>query len=297
MFPGQGLGIFVSRDGLGEIRSIGDLAKLPDVPTVLARRFLPTAATAEDRLADASAGEAAVAGTYHSSRRAEWSWTRLYDLFSQHRVEVDRQGNVKLLFAVWPFAGGQTFARIGRNLYQGPARARFAFIDEGPASYIAEPAVRLQRVPGWLDVRWIAPMVAASVAIVVLTLLGWPMAAVWRRWRKRRWSQDRRDRRRHLAVRLVLLVDAIVVAATTVLVFAYATRLDDALEPLLLVLYGLAWLAVLGAILTLWAAAPFWRHGVGSRWSRVHHSLIAAGSTVLAWFFLTFHIAGTTLIY
>jgi hypothetical protein len=50
-------------------------------------------------------------------------------------------------------------------------------------------------------------------------------------------------------------------------------------------------------MLTLWAAARFWRHGSGSRWSRVHHALIAASCVMIAWFFLTFHIAGTTLIY
>jgi hypothetical protein len=47
----------------------------------------------------------------------------------------------------------------------------------------------------------------------------------------------------------------------------------------------------------LWAAIRFWRDGVGSRWSRIHHALIAASSVMIAWFFLTFHIAGTTLSY
>jgi CubicO group peptidase (beta-lactamase class C family) len=63
--------------------------------------------------------------------------------------------------------------------------------------------------------------------------------------------------------------------------------------------YGLAlaWLGVFGAVLTLWAAALFWRNGVGNRWSRIHHSLIAASSVMIAWFFVTFHIAGTTLTY
>jgi hypothetical protein len=51
------------------------------------------------------------------------------------------------------------------------------------------------------------------------------------------------------------------------------------------------------ARLSLWAAAGFGRHGIGSRWSRVHHALIAASCVMIAWFFLTFHIAGTTLIY
>ena len=53
--------------------------------------------------------------------------------------------------------------------------------------------------------------------MVLLTLLAWPVAALWRYWRKRRWSEDSGDRRSYLAVRLVLLVDVavIVVAAAT----------------------------------------------------------------------------------
>jgi hypothetical protein len=47
----------------------------------------------------------------------------------------------------------------------------------------------------------------------------------------------------------------------------------------------------------VWAAATFWRDSVGTRWSRVHHTLIAASSVMMAWFFLTFRIAGTTLNY
>ncbi len=143
----------------------------------------------------------------------------------------------------------------------------------------------------------IAPAFVVSAAVVLLTLLAWPVAALWRRWRKRRWSQDRGDRRKYLAVRLVLLVDAAVIVATAVLFIIDPTVLNDALDPLLLVFYALAWLGVFGAILTLWVAALFWRNGAGSRWSRIHHSLIAASNVMIAWFFLTFHIAGTTLTY
>jgi hypothetical protein len=73
--------------------------------------------------------------------------------------------------------------------------------------------------------------------------------------------------------------------------------LNEALDPLVLALYALAWLGVLGALLTLWAAIAFWRNSGGSRWSRIHHGLIAAGSLMISWFFFTFRIAGTTLNY
>jgi hypothetical protein len=75
------------------------------------------------------------------------------------------------------------------------------------------------------------------------------------------------------------------------------TVLNDSLDPLIEALYALAWLGIFGGLLTVWVAALFWRDGVGSPWSRIHHSLIAASSVMIAWFFLTFHIAGTTLSY
>jgi hypothetical protein len=140
----------------------------------------------------------------------------------------------------------------------------------------------------------------ASLAVALLTLLAWPFGALWRRWRKTRWSEDRGNRRRYLTARLVLLVDVAVIVATATL-YITATRdptiLNDALDPLLGALYGFAWLGVAGAILNLGATTLFWRNGTGTRWFRVHHALIAASSVMIAWFFATFRIAGTTFNY
>jgi hypothetical protein len=191
--------------------------------------------------------------------------------------------------------------RVARNLYETPEGGRSAFVDDsGSGSYWAVPALRLQRVPWSLDARWIVPAFLVSTVIVLLTLLAWPVAALWRYWRKKRWSQDSGDLRKHRAVRLVLLVDAAAIVATAVLFIMGSTdltMLNDALDPLLVALYALAWLGVFGAILALWAATGFWRNGVGSRWSRIHHSLIAASCVMIAWFFVTLRIAGTTLTY
>jgi CubicO group peptidase (beta-lactamase class C family) len=299
IFPEQGVGIFVSRDGNGEIKGLEALKEIPAPSTVIAQRFLPKV----QQWADAGGGfssEADVAGIYQTSRRAESSFLRLSALLAQFVVKVDRAGHARRFFAIWPFGEGAPVKRVERNLYEGPSGGRVAFVDDaGSESYLAVPGFRLQRVPWPLDLRWIAPAFVASTVVVVLTLLAWPVAALWRRWRNKRWSQDRDDRRKHLAVRLVLLVDAVVIAAAAVLFVRSAdlTIFNDPLDPLLLALYALAWTGAFGAILTLWATTRFWRNGVGSRWSRVHHSLIAASCVMIAWFFLTFHIAGTTLNY
>jgi hypothetical protein len=294
IFPAQGIGIFVSRDGIGEITAA---RHIPQPAAAIARRFLPRAAAPGGT---AFPDNADVAGIYQTSRRAESTLVRLTALLSQFVVKTDGAGEARLFAATWPFGNGGALKRVERNLYLMPANAQIAFVGDGQESYLAQPALRWQRVPWSVDARWIVPAFVASVAVVLSTLLAWPVAALWRRWRKRRWSEDRGDRRIYLAVRLLLLIDAAVItaaAALFVMRFIDLAIFNDALDPLLLVLYALAWLGVFGAILTLWASTLFWRNRVGSRWSRVHHSLIAASSVMMAWFFLTFHIAGTTLTY
>lgn len=299
IFPAQGIGVFVSRDGIGDITAA---RQIPQPAAAIARRFLPRAATpdAADSRANAFPDNAELAGIYQSSRRAESTFMRLTALLSQLVIKIDSAGEARLFPAPWPFGKGEALKRVERNLYRMPANVHIAFVDDGSESYLAQPAGRLQRVPRAVDARWIVPVLVASTAVVVLTLQAWPVAALWRRWRKRRWSEDRGDRRIYRAVRLMLLVDAAVIfaaGALFVMRFVDLAIFSDALDPLLLVFYALAWLGVFGAIPTLWAAILFWRKGAGSRWSRVHHSLIAASSVMIAWFFLTFHLAGTTLTY
>jgi CubicO group peptidase (beta-lactamase class C family) len=295
IFPEQGVGVFVSRSGTGEINA-GN--QIPDPAAAIAKRFLPKVPETADPSLPSDPG---VVGIYHLSRRSESSLLGLRDLMAERVLKIDGAGNARSYSAIWPFDDGRMLKRVGPNLYESPEGGRNAFVnDSSSGCYWSVPALCLQRVPWSIDARWIVPAFVVSMVVVLLTLLAWPVAALWRYRRKKRWSQDGGDLREHLAVRLVLLVDAAAIVATAVLFIKGSmdlTMLNDALDPLLLALYALAWLGVFGAIPALWAAARFWRNGVGSRWSRVHHSLLAASCMMIAWFFLTFHIAGTTLSY
>jgi CubicO group peptidase (beta-lactamase class C family) len=300
IFPEQRIGIFVSRDGNGEIKGLESFRELPHPEIAIARRFLPRPLEVEDARAASFPSDADVAGIYQTSRRSESTFVRLSALLGQIVVKIDGAGHVRGFSALWPFGNGTPWRRVQRDLYEGPSGLRFALVDDGHSeSYLASPGLWFQRVPWSFDARWIVPALLVSTLVVLLTLLCWPIAALWRYRRKRRWSEGGRDRRDYLAVRLVLLIDAAVIAATVVFFIKSSdlTIFSDALDPLLLALYALALLGVVGAIVTLWAVVRFWRNGVGSRWSRVHHSLIAASSVMIAWFFLTVHIAGTTLNY
>jgi CubicO group peptidase (beta-lactamase class C family) len=299
IFPAQGIGVFVSRDGIGEVTAT---RQIPQPTAAIARRFLPRvlASDAVEPRAAAFADNADIAGIYQTSRRAESTFARLTALLSEFVIKIDRAGDASMFAGTWPFDTGGALKRLERNLYRTPGNTHIAFVGDSPESYLAQPALRFQPVPMAVDARWIVPALIVSIAVVVLTLLAWPVTALRRRRGKQRWSEDRGDRRVYLAVRLVLLLDAAVIAAAAavfVMSFVDLSIFNDALDPLLLVFYGLAWLGVFGAILTLWAAIRFWRSGAGSQGSRIHHSLIAVSTAMIAWFFVTFHLAGTTLTY
>lgn len=291
-FPEQGVGVFVSLDGLGDIKEPEDF---PDPVRAIATRFLPK--MPEDAIIPSDAN---VTGIYHQSRRSESSFLRFIDLVSQFVITVDDTGNAKIFSAMWPFGDGKVVKRLGENLYEFPGGMRLTFTNAGPDSYFSWVVMRMQRVPWPLDARWIAPVLAASTTVILLTLLAWSAGVLLRCRRKEPWSLGGSDRRKYLVVRLVLLIDTIVMSAYAALWFVGGddlTILNDALDPLLLVLYALAWLGAFGAIPALWVATQFWLNGGISLWSRIHHALIAASTVAIAYFFIAFHLAGTALNY
>ena len=167
LLPKEGIGVFVSRDGLGKITSLKDLNQLPNPVGLIAQSFLQKAPPRPAPPA-ADPADADLAGVYHPSRRANSTLLRLQELQAQVVVEVDGAGNLKAAPAVFPFSGGATFSRIAKNLYLGPLSTHLALVERpGGNSYFAQPAIFQQHAPWWLDLRWIAPCLAASVLAVL----------------------------------------------------------------------------------------------------------------------------------
>lgn len=289
LFREQGIGVFVSRDGYG------NLEKSPMASKALAERFLRPPAASDVAAAPA---DSRIAGLYHSARRAESSLMRVADLLNERLVEVDEKGEASAVPAVLPFIGRQKLKRVEHDQYESAKGGRFGFVGDGERSYFGLPAMRLQRVPWFLDVRWIAPAFLASSAFVLSTLLAWPAGALWRRWRKKPQGADAGDGPRLLAVRLILLADAAAVAITAGLLGVRDfTLFGEALDPLLLLLYALAWIGLLGAPFIVWTAARPGGHADAGPWARLHRIGLAASALMIAWVFVTFRVAGTTLNY
>jgi hypothetical protein len=167
---------------------------------------------------------------------------------------------------------------------------------DGSNSYFLFSYTAYQRVPWYLDVRLIAPAVVTSLLVALLTLLSWPVENILQR--RRRTAQSEAITLMYLGSRLVLIADIAVVAILAALkLYDDASIFPEALDPVIIVMYVLAWIGAFGALSTVWVAVEFWRNRIGGRWSRIHQMLIAASAVVLGWCFIAFHVAGTTLNY
>jgi CubicO group peptidase (beta-lactamase class C family) len=290
--PERGMGVFVSCDG--GAKALGDLFQ------AFAHRYL-RAGPAKSSLFTARPGDAAAtAGVYQNSRRADSTVVRLNALASEMLIRPAGNARVTIHSAAWPFGAGRPLHEVGELVFRDPKGGEIAFED------ISKRAMRLdigaaaqwQRVPWYLDIRVIAPAVIASVLFSILTVVSWPIAAIIRRWRGRRWSED--VSRWRLTSRLILILQLVVIVVTCAMFVAGTlnpTILNDSLDPALVALYACAWLGVLGSFVAVWIAWQFWRTPFGGQWARIHHTLIAVSTVILAWFFLNWHIAGTTLNY
>jgi CubicO group peptidase (beta-lactamase class C family) len=294
--PERGLGVFVSYDGGAGGQALSDLFQAS------AGRYFPTRSEDTGSFAARPGDAAATTGVYQNSRRTDSTIARLSALASEMLIQPAGDAKITMHSAAWPFGPGQSLQEVGELLFKGAKGGEIAFeqVSKRALRFNIGAAQQWHRVPWYLDIRLVAPAVIASVLISFLTVVSWPIAAIIRRLRGHRWGEDVSARRFHLAARLIVILQLAVIIATCVL-FAAATLnptiLSDALDPALVALYACAWLGVLGSFIALWIVWRFWRRRIDGWWARIHHMLIAVSAVTLAWFFLTWHIAGTTLNY
>jgi CubicO group peptidase (beta-lactamase class C family) len=291
LLPAHHFGLFVSYNS----------ASAGGVPTALiravAQRYFAKPALPLKPMATARADAEDLAGAYQISQREDSNFFRLPALLQQLIVTSSPDGRLSIF--------GESLQETSPLHFQGTDdfHVQFQKSVAPPGVSLRSSAVPLalewQRVPWYLNVRVVLPVVAAAIATAVATLLLWPVAALLRRRRRRPFGNTQNDRRRHLWVRAVLGVDVLTLIGVLLLagVAADITRFNSKLDPALVALYVFAWLGSAGAALAMWVALRFWRERVGTHWARIHHTLLAASAAVLAWFFVTWHIAGTTLSY
>lgn len=311
LFIDDGVGIFVSFNSAGK----GGTAQPLRVALVtdFADRYLPPAgkgatATATPVAAPAAAVDARtarqhaalLAGRYLFSRRSHTSFVAALNLLSQVKVVAGKDGMVivdalkdlneqpkkwrEVSPFVWQDASGHE--RLAAQVENGRV-VRFG--------YDPYPFMLLEPVPGWMSASWLLPLWIASLVMIALTTLAWPVSALVRRHYKVAYGLTGRDATAHHRIRLAalfVLLSMIAVGVTLGLMFSDFKYMAPGIERWVFVLRLVTLIAlVIGALTALWNAWVVLRSQ--RRWpAKLWSLLLAISFLTTLWVGLIFKLAG-----
>jgi len=281
LFIDDGVGIFISMNSPGKDGAAGPIRSA--LFEQFADRYFPAEPPA-GRVDPKTAHEHALmmAGTYESSRRSQSNFFSTTDLLGPAKVVVNPDTTISLgiLTALngepkrWRERAPFVWQEVnGKNVLGAKTEAgRVAMFSGDEIS----PFMMFLPVPLWRSPAWLSPLAGVSVAVLVLTLILWPVAALVRRRYQAPFPYEGAEAAAHRWTRLTAL-------AVVILLVAWAWQLKRMLsdvaaltpksEPILWALQLLGLVAFFGAAaVTLWNARLAWagkRRWTGKVWSAV----------------------------
>jgi len=303
MFMDDGVGIFMSFNSTGKEGAAGKIREA--VFAQFADRYFPAPLPAITAAPDAGASSQVVTGRYAASRRAETTFFKLFTLLGQASIAPNEKGAItvpglndlngqpkewhEVAPLVWRESAGPEHVAVKAD----GNRVQMLSADEVGGILVLLP------VPWQQSGAWILPVVGVACAILVLTVLAWPIAA----WRRRRRSIPLGLSPRELSIyriaRIVALIDVVFLAGWMGIVSAGSSDLaayDGRLDTWFYVLHILGLVGAVGAIVALWNG---WLAIAGKRgWRAMTWNVgLAASCVAVSWFAFAFNLIRFTLKY
>jgi CubicO group peptidase (beta-lactamase class C family) len=290
LFIDDGIGIFISLNSPGKDGAAGPIRTA--VFEQFADRYLPATDTSTplDR-ATAYAHAQQVAGQYESSRHSVSNFFGLTDLISPSKITANPDTTITLPYLtalngepkhwreirpfVWQEVDGKNVA--GAKVENG--RVEMLSGDEISPFIVFRPTV------WWKSPSWLLPLAEFSLAVLLLTLIAWPLAALARRRYGATFPLQGRARSAYRWVRIAVVGLLLLLAGWTWQIQRMSTEvaaLTSKSDPWLWLLQLLGLVVFLGAAgVALWNARLAWsgRRAWGSQlWSGL---LVLATVTML----------------
>ncbi|WP_269790347.1 serine hydrolase domain-containing protein [Stenotrophomonas sp. Iso1] len=208
LFVDDNVGLYLSFNATGEQGAAGPLRKA--VFEQFADRYLPGNAMPDTRVDAKTAAEHArmMAGSWINSRRAETNFFSIVALLKQVKVSANAKGELIVPVArdlngkpikwvevapfVWHNVDGHE--RLAAKV-EGGKVVRWSM--DGMSPFMV-----FDRAPAGKSSAWIVPAFFLSVAILLITLLQWPVSAVIRRYYKKPLTLERGALRAYRGVRV-----------------------------------------------------------------------------------------------
>jgi CubicO group peptidase (beta-lactamase class C family) len=306
LFLNDGVGTYISVNSGG--REGASLMVRTTLFERFADRYFP--APRDTRRVDAkTAAEHArmMAGTYSSSRRPHSSFLAMIDLLSQNKISAGPKG--ELIANVLPGLNGQPrkwievepFVWIDQDSHERLA----AVVEDGKVVRwsigLISPFTVYDRTPWYKSSALLMPLLYFSLAVLLLTVIIWPTAAILRR----RYGATLALEGRALRVYRFSKIAAAAILATLVgwavlvtVMFEDLELLSGAMDALALVMQILSLIVFVGGLgVMLWNLWQVWRGG-GRRWpAKVWSIALVVAAAVVLWVAVAFHLIGFTTSY
>ena len=305
LFLDDHVGLYVSMNSTGKEGAAGPLRS--GLYREFANRYFPGPAIS-GTVDEKTAAEHArlISGNYILSRRLETKLIGILKLISGVSVAPNEDGSISVSILngpngkpskwrevapfVWKEDGDNT--RLAAEVVDGRV-VRFSFDD-------FSPIIWFQRAPAATSPGWMMPATVASLAILLLTVIAWPVAALIRRRYRQPHPFAGREQRAYRWVRIGALASALAIIAwggLAITMLGNLSIMTSALDPWILALHILGSIAVFaGLALTLWHLLVVW--GSKRRWtSKLWSVLLVLASIQLAWLAISHHLVGLSVEY
>jgi CubicO group peptidase (beta-lactamase class C family) len=303
LIPDAGVGFFVSYNSAGRPESNTELLRTELFHQFL-DRYYPAPVPNAPTLATALADERMVAGTYTSTRGFATNLLSGLTVLLESSVDINPKDSTISVEDIKGVNGEPMhFREVGPLRFRAVGgQDQVAFTTDPVGRHMLDPdfpPIPAYRVTSALDQKgFTTALLSFSLGVLVLTLLGWPIAAMIRKHYGYTLELDPAARRLRRVVRLICMLFVFFV----ILLLVVASR---ALGPGLgahgdLALHGvqlLGLLCCLATVAAIYAAAAAWRHPEQWIWSRIWTTCIAVACVGLAWFAVHWHLFNFNLSY
>jgi CubicO group peptidase (beta-lactamase class C family) len=302
MFMDDNVGLFLSFNSTGKEGAVGPLREA--IFARFADRYFPAPLADLAPAQHAQESARVVTGRYSASRRAETTFFKLFSLLGQASIAPDEKGVLTVPGFTELNGKPKEWHEVEPWVWResnGPEQV--AVKVEGTVKMLSADEVGgilvLLPVPWQQSGAWILPVVGVATAILVLTVLAWPIAAWRRRKRGTPLALSPRELQIYRVARVVALIDVVFLIGWMGIVSvgnADLAAYDGHLDVWFVVLHVLGFVGAVGALVAIWNG---WLAIVGKRgWkATTWHVGLAASCVAVSWFGFAFNLIRLTLQY
>jgi CubicO group peptidase (beta-lactamase class C family) len=294
LFLDQDVGLFISMNSTGTGGEADKLRRA--LLEQFTDRYFPQALPDQPTLATALDHGRLAAGFYQVTQRSEGNLGAFIGMLNQAQLTVDADGIV----TIGTLADAEGKPRRWREVAPFVWRAldsegslAMQVTDGRVATILAPPLYVFQPVPWWRSAGWNGKLLLATIAILAVSALAWPAAALLRLVFRREQHLHGAGLRRYRLIGAACAVNLIFLTGIPILLTVASSSgnwsLTDEIDFWLRLIQLCGVLGAVGTVVAICDAGL--GRGAGSTWwRRLWSGAIAGAGVAVLWFAVTFHL-------